>query len=225
MIDDLSGVYVAADAFVLTSREDPFPSVVVEAMASGLPTVVFQDSGGIVDLVSDAGGVTVPYLDVDAMAGALGRILQDPVAAAAMGVTLAARIAADFDYRDYGADLIALARGGSVSVVVPNFNYGRHLRQRMESIWRQTIPIGELIILDDGSTDDSAAVIAELMRESPIPVSLVSNDVNSGSVSRQWARGVAAARGALVWIAEADDFADPDFLLVCCLRSTIPTSC
>jgi O-antigen biosynthesis protein len=212
IIDDLSGIYVAADAFALTSREDPFPSVVVEAMASGLPTVVFQDSGGIVDLVRDAGGVTVPYLDVDAMGDALVQILQDPIAAEAMGTTLAACIARDFDYADYGADLIALTRPSSVSVIVPNFNYGRHLRQRIQSIWGQTVTVGELIILDDASTDDSETVIAELMRESPIPISMVRNDVNSGSVSRQWARGVALARGEFVWIAEADDFAEPGFL-------------
>jgi glycosyltransferase involved in cell wall biosynthesis len=41
---DIAGMYAAADAFAMTSREDPFPSVVLEAMASGLPTVVFEDS-------------------------------------------------------------------------------------------------------------------------------------------------------------------------------------
>jgi glycosyltransferase involved in cell wall biosynthesis len=209
---DLAGIYVAGDAFALTSREDPFPSVVVEAMASGVPTVVFRDSGGIVDLVRDAGGVTVPYMDIDAMGDALTRILLDPTATETMGATLAARIARDFEYADYGADLIALACAPFVSVVVPNFNYGRHLRQRIQSIWAQSIPISELIILDDASTDNSAAMIAELANESPFPIRVVRNDVNSGSVSRQWARGVAMARGEFVWIAEADDFADPEFL-------------
>lgn len=43
-------------------------------------------------------------------------------------------------------------------------------------------------------------------------VRLVRNDKNSGSPSRQWALGVKMSRGELVWIAEADDFADPEFL-------------
>ncbi len=219
MADDVAGIYAAADAFVLTSREDPFPSVVIEAMASGLPTVVFDRSGGIVELVRDTGGVVVPYLDVDAMGGALGRLFGDADAAEAMGRSLAARIARDFDYADYAADLIRLAvpRAPSVpvptvTVIVPNYNYARHLRQRLESIWAQMVPVDELIILDDASSDGSAALIAELARESPVPVQVVCNAANSGSVSRQWARGVAMARNEVVWIAEADDFADPGFL-------------
>jgi glycosyltransferase involved in cell wall biosynthesis len=212
--NELSAAYAAADAFVLTSREDPFPSVVIEAMASGLPTVVFKNSGGVVELVRDAGGVTVPYLDLDAMGDALSLLLQDPVAAEAMGTALASRIGQDFEYADYAAALIALAcpQSPPVSVVVPNFNYARHLRQRLESIWAQTVPVREVIILDDASSDDSAAVIAALVEESPIPVQVVRNAQNSGSVSRQWARGVDLALGEVVWIAEADDFADPGFL-------------
>ena len=39
--------FSAADAFVLSSREDPFPSVVVEALSSGLPVAAFAESGGV----------------------------------------------------------------------------------------------------------------------------------------------------------------------------------
>jgi glycosyltransferase involved in cell wall biosynthesis len=132
----------------------------------------------------------------------------------AMGAALAARAARDFDFQDYGAALLALAVPPtfSVSVIVPNYNYARHLRQRLQSIWAQRASILEIILLDDASTDDSRVMIAGLMRDSPVPINLVENNVNSGSVSRQWARGVSLAKGDLVWIAEADDFADPDFL-------------
>src|SRR4029450_9600111 len=41
-----------------------------------------------------------------------------------------------------------------VSVVVPNFNYAEHLDERLQSIFEQTHPIFELIVLDDGSTDN-----------------------------------------------------------------------
>jgi glycosyltransferase involved in cell wall biosynthesis len=65
-------------------------------------------------------------------------------------------------------------------------------------------------VLDDGSSDDSLAVLEELGRQYPIRV--LAGDANSGSVFRQWLRGARAARGELVWIAEADDLADPGFL-------------
>ena len=211
---DMAAIYAAADVYALTSREDPFPSVVIEAMASGLPTVVFEECGGIVDLVRDAGGLAVPYLDVEAMAREVTRLLLNPQAARAMGAALARRITRDFDYADYGAALLALALPATptVSVVVPNFNYARHLRQRVESIWAQQVAIEEIVILDDASTDDSDFVIRQLEIESAVSVRVVRNDVNSGSVARQWARGVSMARSELVWIAEADDFAEPGFL-------------
>jgi len=211
---DVSPWYAAADLFVLTSREDAFPSVVVEAMACSLPTVVFEKSGGIVDLIHNAGGVTVPYLDVPAMADAIVGLLTDAPRAAEMGRILARRIAADFDYADYAKALIELAAPPtlSLSVVIPNFNYARHLRQRLESIWAQTVCPTEILILDDASSDGSPDLIAALAAESPIPVRVILNDTNSGAVSRQWARGVGLATGDLVWIAEADDFADPGFL-------------
>ncbi|MFA7193967.1 MAG: glycosyltransferase [Candidatus Paceibacterota bacterium] len=45
----------AADIFVLPSREDPFPLVVLEAMSLGKPTVIFKDAGGIYEAVNDSG--------------------------------------------------------------------------------------------------------------------------------------------------------------------------
>ena len=58
-----------------------------------------------------------------------------------------------------------------------------------------------------------------------MPIRVVRNDVNSGSVIRQWACGVALAGGDLVWIAEADDVAEPGSLRPLCLRSIGPMSC
>ncbi len=216
LLSELAGMYAAADVFALTSREDPFPSVVIEAMASGLPTVVFEGSGGIVELVRDAGGVCVPYLDVGAMARELSYLLRDVPAANEMGAKVADHIAQGFDFGDYAADMLALAIPSlsSISVVVPNYNYARHLRQRIESIWAQTVRVREIILLDDASTDDSEAVIASLAVKSPVPFRVVRNSTNSGSVARQWAKGIALAKGNFVWIAEADDFADPTFLAV-----------
>jgi glycosyltransferase involved in cell wall biosynthesis len=209
---DAAALYPAADVFILTSREDPFPSVVMEAMASGVPTVVFEDAGGIVDMVKTAGGFTAPYLDADAMGDRITALLTDRQAAAAMGAKLADCIDRNFKFADYAADLLALTREPFVSVIVPNYNYARYLRLRLESIWSQKVRVREIIILDDASTDESDGVIRELIRESPVPINYVRNETNSGSVSKQWAKGVALANGDFVWIAEADDFADPEFL-------------
>ncbi|MCM1517235.1 MAG: glycosyltransferase [Pseudoflavonifractor sp.] len=102
----------------------------------------------------------------------------------------------------------------TVSVIVPNYNYAAYLPQRLDSILDQTYRDFELIILDDASTDDSRDVI-ERYRDNPRVSHIVYNDTNTGSPFRQWQKGLALARGRYVWIAEADDWADPTFLHRC----------
>ena len=70
----------------------------------------------------------------------------------------------------------------------------------------------EIIILDDASSDDSLQVIDNLVKNSGRVCRNVNNDVQSGNVFRQWAKGIDLARGDYLWIAEADDDAAPDFL-------------
>jgi glycosyltransferase involved in cell wall biosynthesis len=97
-----------------------------------------------------------------------------------------------------------------VSVVVPSYNHGRYLAARLDSVLAQTLDDFELIFLDDASPDDSLAVF-ETYRHHP-KVRATLNDRNSGCVFKQWNKGVRAARGRYVWIAESDDVADPKFL-------------
>jgi len=97
-----------------------------------------------------------------------------------------------------------------VSVVVPNYNYARFLGQRMDTILEQTFNDLEIILLDDASTDDSSEVIQRYAEDPRIRIQI--NRENSGSPFAQWNRGVEMARGDFLWIAEADDFAEPDFL-------------
>lgn len=99
-----------------------------------------------------------------------------------------------------------------ISVIVPNFNHARFLEQRLCSIFEQTYRHIELIVLDDASTDDSREVIARLLERCPFPHRTIFNAVGTGSPFRQWQRGLAMAKGALVWICESDDFADSRFL-------------
>jgi glycosyltransferase involved in cell wall biosynthesis len=98
-----------------------------------------------------------------------------------------------------------------VSVVIPNYNHSKYLKQRIESVLNQTYQHFELIILDDCSTDDSAAVI-EAYRSHPKVKRIIYNDKNSGSTFIQWERGATAAVGRWLWIAESDDYSEPNFL-------------
>lgn len=90
-----------------------------------------------------------------------------------------------------------------VSIVIDNFNYGRFLGDAVESALAQTHEDVEVVVVDDGSTDDSRAVIAGYGDR----VRAVLKD-NGGQGSALNA-GFAAARGALVHFLDADDTVDP----------------
>jgi glycosyltransferase involved in cell wall biosynthesis len=96
-----------------------------------------------------------------------------------------------------------------VSVVVPNYNYEDYLCRRLRSIIGQQYPIYEIIFLDDASHDDSVSLAKGLLAEHCGLTQIIVNDVNSGSVFRQWAKGIELSQGDYIWIAEADDFASP----------------
>ncbi len=98
-----------------------------------------------------------------------------------------------------------------VSVIVPNYNYSRYLDARLESILNQTFQDFEIIILDDKSTDNSVEVI-EKYRNHPKVSRIVYNEQNTKKPCKQWYKGWQLAKGEYVWIAEADDLAEPTLL-------------
>lgn len=65
---DTAVFYSITDLFLLTSREDSYPLVVLEAAATGIPSIVFENAGGAAEFVGDDAGSVVPYLDINAMA-------------------------------------------------------------------------------------------------------------------------------------------------------------
>ena len=88
----LAELYARASIFCLPSHFDPFPLVLMEAMASGLPCVASAVCG-IPEIVADGEtGVLVPPGDAESLADALLRLLRQPAAARAMGVAGRARI-------------------------------------------------------------------------------------------------------------------------------------
>ena len=101
-----------------------------------------------------------------------------------------------------------------VSVIVPNYNHERFLRRRLNSIYGQTYKNIEVILLDDCSSDQSRSLLDQYAADYPEITRMLYNDENSGSAFRQWAKGIKAATGDLVWIAESDDFCDEHFLEV-----------
>jgi glycosyltransferase involved in cell wall biosynthesis len=211
---DVSAFLSASDAFVLTSREDPFPSVVLEALSVGLPSIAFDGAGGIPDLLrSHPLGHVVPFGDTVAMAAAVVAAVREPPsdAAQALGRDL---ITNKFDFPAYVWSLLQTVHADlpAISVVVPNFNYASHMPKRLGSIFLQTQPVKEILVLDDCSNDNSLEVIGSTVAEWRRHIRLLPNLTNSGSVFKQWRKAAESSNSEFLWIAEADDLCSPRFL-------------
>ncbi len=211
--DDAPALLAAADVFLLTSREDPLPSVALESLAAGTPVIAFDDTGGIPGLIArTGGGCSVPLGDAQSMARAALRLAGEATPESRTALAAASRHAFRFDA--YGAALLALARPDlpRVSVVVPSCDYGRYMQSRLASIFAQSHPVLEVVVLDDASTDDSLAVAGRTAAAWKRHIHVEAQPRRSGSVFAQWLRAAERATGEWLWIAEADDGAEPGFL-------------
>ncbi|WP_237064730.1 glycoside hydrolase family 99-like domain-containing protein [Microbulbifer guangxiensis] len=210
---EISTFLQGADVFAMTSREDPFPSVVLESLALGTPVVGFDGGGGFNDLLKNSKlGSLVPFSDPVALADAIQEQIR--IDSGGLSDFRKKHVSEKFDWRDYVFSLVELLIPDikRVSVVVPNFNYEEHISDRLLSIFNQEYPLYEVIVLDDCSTDQSLDVIKECAVLNRRNIELVINDVNSGSVFRQWKKAAKLSRGEYLWVAEADDLADSEFI-------------
>ena len=176
--------------------------------------VAFDKAGGMSAFLPATGmGVVVPHSDVAAMADAISQCIdtkltdQDRAARHAF-------VDKNLNFADYVGKLLHLVFPdlSTVSVTVPNYNYERLLPERLTTIFEQTYPVHEVIVLDDGSTDDSVALVKGFAESCSRDVQILVNEKNSGSVFRQWDKAARLATGEFIWIAEADDLSEPTFL-------------
>lgn len=93
-----------------------------------------------------------------------------------------------------------------VSVVIPNHNYGRYLGQAIDSVLAQSYPAVDILVVDDGSGDDSEAVV----RRYGDRVRWIRQQRQGVSAARN--RGVQESRGELIAFLDADDLWYPDKL-------------
>jgi glycosyltransferase involved in cell wall biosynthesis len=98
----------------------------------------------------------------------------------------------------------------AVSVVVPCHNSAAYLRETFESVAAQTLADLEIVMVDDGSTDDTRALAAQLARSADRPVRLVLQERRGVAAARN--RGILEARGRYVLPLDADDLIDPRML-------------
>jgi len=211
---DTDKYYAGSDVYALTSREDPFPSVILEAMEVGLPIVAFDGAGGFNSLFEDARCPLVPMYNIEKFAVCIRELLTNQSRVNLISKSSSDIIKTQFSFHNYLNELIQLFETNilKVSVVIPNYNYSKYLKRRIQSILNQTYPIWEIIFLDDASTDNSIDIARPILEGVAIQTLIDVNEFNSGNTFVQWQKGISLSTGDYIWIAEADDFAKPEFL-------------
>ena len=97
----------------------------------------------------------------------------------------------------------------TLSVVMPNYNHAEFLPISVAAILSQLQLPDEIVIVDDGSTDQSRSVLERLASAEP-RIRLVFNSKNNGAI-HSINRGLQVSRGKYVCLMAADDVAYPDF--------------
>jgi glycosyltransferase involved in cell wall biosynthesis len=98
-----------------------------------------------------------------------------------------------------------------VSVVIPCHNYARYLPEAVSSVLAQTFAAWELVVVDDGSTDDTAEVTQRLIAGHPDRRIRLLRQANAG-VSAARNTGIEAAGGRYILPLDADDVIAPTML-------------
>ena len=225
-VESPSAAIAQLDVVVVLSRfAESFGRSAAEALAAGRPVVAYR-KGALGQVVGEGGlevvgGLLVEEGDVEAVAAAINALRSDPslyARAAFKSVERAQALFSDTRLRtslnEFFIDALATTvptGGGKVSVIIPNYNYSRYLPERLRSILSQTRKPDEIIFLDDNSTDDSIAIAAEILGGDNVEYTILSNEKNLG-VFRQWTKGLQLAKGDWIWIAEADDSCEEEFL-------------
>ena len=96
-----------------------------------------------------------------------------------------------------------------VSVIMPCFNDGAFIRESIASVWNQTYPHVELIIIDDGSDDEqTVSILAEIEKEGKCVLLHTEHEGPSGARNH----GISKASGTYILPLDSDDTIDPTYI-------------
>lgn len=208
-IEELLG---AADVFLLPSREDPLPSVAMEAWSIGLPVAAISGAGGVPDLI--------------AAEPRLGALAEAPEGSALLQAVFAAgRHEGDQQFRrDWTAErfnwpryvrhlLLEVQSAPDVDAAIIGFNHGRYAKARIDSLLRQTLTPSNIGYHDMASTDGSGNTAKGMSLQAGVKYS--AEPANKGRLHRTWQELAGRSEALYFHIAEGDDTIEPTMLERC----------
>jgi len=207
--------YSAADCLFLSSREDPYPTVVLEAMNVGLPVLCYQGCTGFDSLMGDH-GYLVDIGHPAKLDAALYKALNDTNKQSREQRIEHVETQCRFD--DYCFTLLELLHPDikRVSVVVNDKHFddgqGMHLEQQLSSIFAQNYPIFEVLLLSKSSKDSSRGLAQSLAKNCGRRLESIEHDAKVGGPYKLWEEAATRTRGDLLWVCDAGEGTDSRFV-------------
>lgn len=189
-----------------TKENDSF--LIMEAMASGVPVLAYDWGMAKERLQHKKGCYLVPPHDHMELLKGYNYLCANWQ----LQSEIAHTVAGWFDWEIQKTKLLALLQQTlqqkqtkpSVSIIIPCHNYGKYVKQAIQSAQQQTIPC-EVIVVDDGSTDDSLTIIQEQN-----PDKVIVHPTAQG-VAKSRNEAISQAKGTHIICLDADDHIHPNY--------------
>jgi glycosyltransferase involved in cell wall biosynthesis len=210
--NEISKYLQITDLLLITSRKDPFPSTVLEALGRGLPVVTITGCTGLEDLMKTFDFPIVSSWEPLTIFQAIDETFLKETKE--KKVFRSEFIREHMNFRRYCLELLSMHSiiPKTVTAIVPSFNYERYLLSRLNQIENQTYTVDQIVFLDDASSDASFVKGCDFLHLSKSKVVIEKNSRNSGSAFYNWPKLIRLADSDYTWIAETDDIASVQFL-------------
>ena len=204
-----------ADLFVLASRSEGCPTVILEALAEGTP-VLSTDVCGARELINDGTTGRVVPQSQQALALALADLLADPISRLRyrQAIKLANRLPPQTRPEQQLMQLLTSQpeppRKPLISILIPTFNQADLISKAIDSALMQDHPDFEVVVCDDASTDHTVERVKQYQFDKRLR--LYVNETNRGR-TKNYRAALERATGDWILMLDGDDYLlDPSFL-------------
>lgn len=199
----------------LSTVKETFCLGALEALASGIPVAGFDYGGNHYLVHHGINGYLAKYGDYDDLTKGIEYCLNNKEILGKNAVELSKQWtwehAVDKLYHVFEESLKEIPL--SVSVIIPCYNYANKVGRAIQSCIDQELKPNEIIIVDDGSSDNPETVVDSIRKTTDIPIRFISQRNAGVAVARN--NGVAASVGRYILCLDADDKIEPAFIKRC----------